>query len=46
MESDVWLGYGVIALIGVDVGRGTVVAAGSVVTKNLPPYSIAASGCA
>lgn len=40
--SDVWLGYGVIVLTGVTVGRGTVVAAGSVVTKDIPPYSIAA----
>jgi len=42
IESDVWLGYGVIALTGVTVGRGAVVAAGSVVTKDIPPYSIAA----
>ena len=42
IESDVWLGYGVIVLTGVTVGRGTIVAAGSVVTKDIPPYSIAA----
>ncbi len=42
IESDVWLGYGVIVLTGVTVGRGAVVAAGSVVTKDIPPYSIAA----
>lgn len=42
IESDVWLGYGVIVLTGVTVGRGSIVAAGSVVSKDIPPYSIAA----
>lgn len=42
IEDDVWLGYGVIVLTGVRVGRGTVVAAGSVVSKDIPAYSIAA----
>lgn len=42
IEDDVWLGYGTIVLTGVCVGRGTVIAAGSVVTTNIPPYSIAA----
>lgn len=42
IERDVWLGYGVIVLTGVTVGRGSIVAAGSVVTKNIPPYSIVA----
>jgi acetyltransferase-like isoleucine patch superfamily enzyme len=42
IESDVWLGYGVIVLTGVTVGRGAIVAAGSVVTKDIQPYSIAA----
>lgn len=42
IEEDVWLGYGTIVLTGVTVGRGSVVAAGSVVTRDVPPYSIAA----
>jgi len=42
IESDVWLGYGAVVLTGVTIGRGCVVAAGSVVTKDIPPYSIAA----
>ncbi len=42
VESDVWLGYGVIVLTGVNIGRGSVIAAGSVVTRDIPPYSIAA----
>jgi hypothetical protein len=38
--SDVWVGNG--AIIGADVSDGTVVAAGSVVTKTFPPLSIIA----
>lgn len=42
IERDVWLGYGVIVLTGVTVGRGAIVAAGSVVASSIPAYSIAA----
>lgn len=42
IEDDVWLGYGAIVLTGVRVGRGSVIAAGSVVVCDIPPYSIAA----
>jgi serine acetyltransferase len=42
LEGDVWLGYGVIVLTGVTVGQGAIVAAGSVVSRSIPPYSIAA----
>jgi acetyltransferase-like isoleucine patch superfamily enzyme len=42
IEDDVWLGYGSVVLTGLTVGRGSVVAAGSVVTRDIPPYSIAA----
>lgn len=42
IEDDVWLGYGAIVLTGVTIGRGSVIAAGSVVAKDIPPYSIAA----
>lgn len=38
--NDVWVGYGAIILSGVHIGDGSVVAAGSVVTKDVPPYSI------
>lgn len=41
IENDVWLGYGVIVLTGVTIGRGSIVAAGSVVTRDILPYSIA-----
>ena len=39
--DDCWLGYGVKVLDGVTIGQGSIVGAGAVVTKNLPPYSIA-----
>lgn len=42
VEDDCWLGAGSILLDGVTVGRGSVVAAGSVVTRNVPPYSVVA----
>ncbi|MEF3274194.1 MAG: acyltransferase [Chloroflexus sp.] len=41
LEDDVWLGYGVIVLSGVSIGVGTVVGAGSVVTRSLPAGVIA-----
>ncbi len=41
LEDDVWLGYGVRILSGVHIGQGAVIAAGSVVTKDIPPYAIA-----
>jgi virginiamycin A acetyltransferase len=37
---DVWIGQGVIVLLGVTVGNGAVLAAGAVVTKDVPPYAI------
>lgn len=40
IDDDVWIGFNSIILSGVHIGRGTVVAAGSVVTKSFPPYSI------
>jgi len=40
IEDDVWCGANVTILKGVTIGRGSVVAAGAVVTKNFPPYSI------
>lgn len=42
IEDDVWLGTGAIILKGVTVGRGSIIAAGSVVNKSIPEYSIAA----
>jgi maltose O-acetyltransferase len=42
VESDAWIGAGSVVLQGVRIGRGAVVAAGSVVTRDVPPWSIAA----
>lgn len=41
IEDNVWLGYNVIVLPGVTIGTGSVIGAGSVVTRDIPPYSIA-----
>lgn len=40
--NDVWIGHRVIILPGVHIGDGTVIGAGSVVTKDTPPYSVVA----
>lgn len=40
--NDVWVGFGVTVLNGVKIGDGAVIAAGSVVTKDVAPYSIVA----
>ena len=40
--SDCWLGAMVVVLKGVKIGNGAVVGAGSVVTRNIPEYTIAA----
>ena len=42
--DDVWIGRRVIILPGVHIGEGSVIAAGAVVTKDVPPYSIV-GGC-
>lgn len=40
VEDDVWIGYSAIIVSGVRIGRGSVVAAGAVVTKDVPRYAI------
>ncbi len=40
IEKDVWIGANAIILKGVTVGEGSIVAAGSVVTKDVIPYSL------
>lgn len=44
IEDDVWLCYGATVLSGVTIGKGSIVAANSIVTKNIPPYSIVING--
>lgn len=40
VEDDVWLGAGAIITDGVRIGKHSIVAAGAVVTKDVPPYSV------
>ena len=40
VDDDVWIGYGATILSGVHLGQGSIVAAGAVVSKNVPPYAI------
>jgi len=42
IEDDCWIGANVVITAGVNIGKHSVIAAGSVVTKDIPPYSIAA----
>lgn len=42
VEEDVWIGFGSTVLSGVRIGRGSIVAACSVVVRDVPPYSIVA----
>jgi virginiamycin A acetyltransferase len=39
--NDVWLGYQTTVMPGVKIGHGAIVAAGSVVTSDIPDYAIA-----
>lgn len=41
IEDDCWIGGNVVILPGVRIGNGSTIAAGSVVTKDIPPYSVA-----
>ena len=41
IEDDVWLGLNVTVLQGVRIGKGSIIGAGAVVNKDIPPYSIA-----
>ena len=41
--DDVWIGRRVMIMPGVTIGNGCVIGAGAVVTKDIPPYSVA--GC-
>lgn len=41
IEQDVWIGANVTILKGVRIGRGAIIAAGSVVVRTIPPYAIA-----
>ena len=38
--NDVWIGYRALILPGVRIGDGAIVAAGAVVTRDVPPYTV------
>ncbi|MFH2035008.1 MAG: acyltransferase [Candidatus Zixiibacteriota bacterium] len=40
IENEVWIGARSIIVKGVTIGRGAIVAAGAVVTKNVPPFTL------
>jgi acetyltransferase-like isoleucine patch superfamily enzyme len=41
IEDDVWIGAGAIITDGVTIGQGAVIAAGAVVTRDVPPHTVA-----
>ena len=42
IENDAWIGAGAIILPGLTIGEGSIVGAGAVVTKDVPPHSVVA----
>lgn len=40
VEDDVWIGYGAIILSGITIKKGSIIGAGSIVTKDVEAYSI------
>lgn len=42
IDDDVWIGYGAVVFTGVHIHRGAIIAAGSIVTKDVPAYAIVA----
>ena len=40
LEDDVWIGHGVTIMRGLKIGEGSIIGANSVVTKDIPPYTI------
>lgn len=43
IEDEVWIGCRALLLKGVHVGRGAIIGAGAIVTKNVPPLAVVAS---
>ncbi len=40
IHDDVWIGHGATIMRGITIGEGSIIASNSVVTKDVPPYSI------
>jgi acetyltransferase-like isoleucine patch superfamily enzyme len=45
IDDDAWIGFGASILRGVHIGRGAVIAAGTIVTKDVPPFTVVAGTC-
>lgn len=41
IEDDCWIGANAVILPGVTIGRGSTIGAGAIVSRDVPPYSIA-----
>tara|TARA_B100000809_G_scaffold169704_1_gene167066 strand:- start:12403 stop:13041 length:639 start_codon:yes stop_codon:yes gene_type:complete len=41
IEDDAWIGANVVVVAGVTIGKHSIIAAGSIVTKDIPPFSVA-----
>jgi acetyltransferase-like isoleucine patch superfamily enzyme len=41
IQDEVWIGANAVILAGVCIGKHSVIAAGSIVTKDVPPYTVA-----
>jgi acetyltransferase-like isoleucine patch superfamily enzyme len=41
IEDDVWIGSHAVIMAGITIGQGAVIGAGSVVTKDIPPFALA-----
>jgi acetyltransferase-like isoleucine patch superfamily enzyme len=42
VEEDAWIGANAFVMPGVTIGKGAIVSAGTILSKSIPPYSIAA----
>ncbi|HYZ63773.1 MAG TPA: DapH/DapD/GlmU-related protein [Acetobacteraceae bacterium] len=40
MGHDVWIGHGAVVLPGISIGTGAAIGAGSIVTKDVPPFAV------
>jgi maltose O-acetyltransferase len=40
VEDDIWIGARVIILPGIRIGKGAILGAGAIVTRDVPPYAI------
>lgn len=40
IDDDVWIGRNALIMPGVHIGKGSIVGAGAIVTKNVPPYTV------